>query len=138
MKKPAVKKAAASSKPAIAKKAIGKTTKATSAKTTKATSVKTTKAVPKKRNVVTDDDSDGGMGSTPPEAKKQKKAPAPRKAVSKAKPWQSGENESEIDFDDGAEGSGSSKTDDEKNSGDAYQKVCIRPELGVCCGNWVY
>lgn len=138
MKKPAAKKVTASGKPVIAKKAIAKTTKATTAKPTKATTAKTTKAVPKKRNVVTDDDSDGGMGSTPPEAKKQKKAPAPRKAVSKAKPWQSGENESEIDSDDGAGGQRSSKAEDEKNSGDAYQKVCIRPELEICYGNWVY
>lgn len=101
-------------KPTITKKATAKTTKLTTAKTTK--------AVPKKRSVSSDDDSDGGTRSTPPEAKKQKKAPVPRKAVSKAKPSQSKENESELDGDDSAD---APKADGRQNSGDAYQKVWI-------------
>lgn len=118
MKKPA-KKVAALGKPTTVKKTI--------AKTTKATATKTTKAVPKKRNVISDGDSDGGMGSTPPEAKKQKKAPATKKAAFKAKPLQSKENESEVD--DLGEGSGAPKGEEKKHSGDAYQKVCTRSNL---------
>jgi hypothetical protein len=80
------------------------------------------------------DASDGGdMADTPPSAKKQKKAPAPRKpaAPKKAKagkPLQSKENESELDPDDdprvGGHANGAPAAGNKK-SGDAYQKVCI-------------
>lgn len=70
------------------------------------------------------DDSDrGALESTPPSAKKQKKAPGPKKAPSKAKPLQPKENESEVDGDDFGEGSEAPK-EGKKSSGDAYQKVC--------------
>jgi DNA topoisomerase-2 len=80
--------------------------------------------VPKKRSAVLDDGSDGGsLASTPSSAKKQKKAPAPKKAASKAKPLQPKENESEVDGDDFGELSDAPKAEGKKSSGDAYQKV---------------
>lgn len=110
-KKPVTKKTVLD-KPSIAKKVA--------AKTTKSTTTKTTKAVPKKRTVISGDDSDVGMGSTPPEAKKQKKGPVPRKPISKAKPSQSKGDESEVD----GNSSDAPNAEGKKNSGDAYQKVC--------------
>jgi DNA topoisomerase-2 len=69
------------------------------------------------------DDSDGGdMADTPPSARKQKKAPAPKKAKV-ANPLQSKENESELDIAGAGEASGAPK--EKKSAADAYQKVCI-------------
>ncbi|KAK6828646.1 DNA topoisomerase II [Apiospora arundinis] len=104
--KPAVKKAAA--KPAAPKKMVQ-------------TTLKAPKAAPKKRAKPTSDDEDDApdnsdFSNTPPNAKKQKKAPASKKASSK--PLEEIENDSMM-----LDGSPDAKPAKSKTATETYQKL---------------